>query len=95
MATVSRTSRIQKSPDKHVKSAKIQIFIGDSLYTHFQQNYLSNIVEGEPGEENVSKKLCHAEKSIYHPVGQPFCIIIFGGTFNGLNPEKRGEQNVT
>lgn len=52
-------------------------------------DYLSNIVEWEPGEEDVSKKLCHTEDSIHHPVGQPFSVIIFVGTFNGLNSERK------
>lgn len=57
-----------------------------------QLDYLSNIVEWEPGKEDVSKKLCHTEDSIHHPVGQPLSIIIFGGTFNGLNPGKNKDM---
>lgn len=51
-------------------------------------DYLANIVEWEPGEKDVSEKLCHTEESIHHPVGQPFSVVIFGGTFNGLNPAR-------
>lgn len=56
--------------------------------------YLSNIVEREPGQEDISKKLCHTEESIHHPIGQPFSVIVFGGTFNGLNAAKREEQDI-
>lgn len=55
-------------------------------------NYLSNIVEREPGEKDVGKKLCHTEDSIHHPVGQPLGVILFGGTFNGLNSAKRSKH---
>lgn len=50
-------------------------------------NYLSNVVEWEPRQDNVCKKLCNTKDSIYHPIGQPLGIILFGGTFNGFNPK--------
>lgn len=60
-------------------------------------DYLSDVVEWEPGEEEISKKLCHTEESINHPVSQPFSIVILGSTFNGLNPgrEKIYKVNIT
>lgn len=56
--------------------------------------YLSNIVEWEPGKEDVSEKLCHTEDSVHHPVGEPLSIVLFGGTFNGLNPGKSKGHHV-
>lgn len=47
--------------------------------------YLSNVVEGEPGEEDVGEELGHAEDPVHHPVGQPLGVVIFGGTFNGFD----------
>lgn len=50
-----------------------------------QEGTLSHVVKWEPGQEDVSKELCHAEHPIHHPVGQPFCVIIFGYTLNGFD----------
>lgn len=47
--------------------------------------YLSNVVEGEPGEEDVGEELGHAEDPVHHPVGQPLGVIVFGGTFDGFD----------
>lgn len=55
--------------------------------THTRRCHLSNVVEGEPGEEDVSEKLGHTEDPVHHPVGQPFSVVLFGGTFNGFDPE--------
>lgn len=57
-------------------------------------NDLSNIVEREPGEEDISKELCHTEESVDHPVGQPLCVIILRRTFNRLDPAKRRQQAI-
>ena len=56
----------------------------DGWNTH---THLSDVVEGEPGEDDVSKELGHAEDAVHHPVGQPFCVVLFGGAFDGLDPE--------
>lgn len=50
-----------------------------------EAGYLSNVVEGEPGEEDVGKELGHAEDPVHHPVGQPLGVIVFGGTFDGFD----------
>lgn len=47
--------------------------------------YLSNVVEWEPRQEDVSKELRHAENPVHHPVGEPLGVIFLGGTFNGLD----------
>lgn len=51
----------------------------------FTVQYLSQKVEWEPGEENVSKELGNAEHTINHPVGQPFGVVIFGCALNGFD----------
>lgn len=53
--------------------------------TNRKTGYLSNVVEGEPGEEDVGEELGHAEDPVHHPVGQPLGVIIFGGTFDGFD----------
>lgn len=57
-------------------------------------SYLSNIVEWEPGEEDVGKELGHTEDSVHHPVGQPLGVVVFGGTFDGFNPTSRKETHI-
>lgn len=52
-------------------------------------DYLSNVIEWEPGEEDVSKELGHTEDAVHYPVGEPLSIILFGGTFNGFDPGER------
>lgn len=47
--------------------------------------YLSQEVEGEPGEENVSEELGDAEHAVNHPVGQPFGVVLFGRALNGFD----------
>ena len=59
----------------------------DDIMPHAHRNYLSQVVKREPGEEDVSKELSHTEHPIGHPVGQPFCVIFFGGTLDGFDPE--------
>lgn len=61
-------------------------------HIHTGRRHLSNVVEGEPWEEDVSEKLGHTEDPVDHPVGQPFGVILFGGTFNGFDPA-RGQRS--
>lgn len=54
-----------------------------------KRDYLSDVVKWEPREKDVCKELSHTEESIHHPVSQPFCIIIFGGAFYGLDAAEK------
>lgn len=47
--------------------------------------YLSQEVEREPGEENISEELGDAEHAVNHPVGQPFGVVLFGCALNGFD----------
>lgn len=47
--------------------------------------YLSQEVEGEPGEEDVGEELGDAEHTVHHPVGQPFGVVLFSGALDGFD----------
>ena len=51
--------------------------------------YLSQEVEGDPGEDNVGEVLYNTKCSIDHPVGQPLCVIVFLFRVNGLAAGER------
>ena len=46
--------------------------------------YLSQEVEGDPGEDDVSEVLYNTKRSVDHPVGQPLCVVVFFYRVNGL-----------
>lgn len=65
------------------------ISIRSSEEGEYKPTNLYHVVEREPGKKDVGEKFCYAEDAIHHPVGQPLCVIIFIGAFDGLDAERK------
>lgn len=49
------------------------------------RNHLKQPIERDPEEKYVREKLKQHKAAVYHPVSQPFCIVILLFALNGLN----------